>query len=340
MLPRRSSSVPPAARDSSAAQRLFARWREGQPVRADDSSVSRTVDGMFAYAAPFGNLARRAEELRLTPLTDQLELLTVPHRNAAGRPVRLEGSGPSTPVPGAKPGCALCGSRDPDLREAAWRSYRITPNAYPYAAPDAQHALLLGSPHQPQRCDAQVLGDMIDFQRLRGPSSTLLHYNGFAGNSQVHLHWHATRTQIPLGRLLEEGQLPLETLRASGSGSVSQYDHGELAGILVRGTPAYVTAEAAPIVARLETEPLTQGRYNLLLLPTASGETRLAIIPRRHGAIEVQAPGMGGAFTACALEVGGRVLWAKQGEPADALAGAREVLHQTVVRPSELSWLS
>ncbi|MBN2358566.1 MAG: hypothetical protein JXR83_03875 [Deltaproteobacteria bacterium] len=308
-------------------------WQRSLLARVPDSQLAAAVDVMFAYHGDVNFFGERTSGMRRVSgygPQRNLDIQFAPHRNKVPL-VEISDQ--------AKKECALCRPPFPDERGLSWRDYVVWPNAFPYLPQSGQHVVITADKHIGQRFTPQILGDMIDYQRHAGQQAPVtLHYNGIAGNSQFHLHWQASREKLPLQRLLDAGELPLERLHSAANGRIESYEHGYYNGILVTGDRCYVTRWAQLLVERLDSDPLTRGAYNLLLLHPADGQARLVVIPRRADELKPEVASFGkvgfGAFN-----LGGTVVVPRDEVPDnfgdDYLAAAA----RTVVRPSELSWL-
>jgi hypothetical protein len=299
-------------------------WAEGYAAPVTDAQLGGAIDAAMDHGIAHGALYERTERMRVEKLGD-LEILLAPNRRAAGP----EGKH----VPGACV-CPFCAPPNPEAKAVRWRDWDLIPNAFPYARLHSQHMLVVAARHVDQRFTPQILEDMLDLQGLIDGRNRTFHYNGWAGNSQPHLHWQFTKERFPVERALAETAKPL---RSAQDGKVSTFDDGALAGIVIEGDKAFVVRMGAAIVKRLETDPICRDRYNLMLLP--GDRCRLVVLPRRADAIVVD-PGDGPGKISV-VEAAGRLVAAADAIPAGLTAeGYREALRQTVVRPSELPWLA
>ncbi|MCB9655100.1 MAG: metallophosphoesterase [Deltaproteobacteria bacterium] len=190
--------------------------------------------------------------------------------------------------------CVFCATPPDDTRVIAWRDLQIRPNRYPYVGPDGAHLLVTTRTHEEQGFDIPRLGSLIDLQhalRAAGRTDRTFFFNGVMGNSQAHWHWQVTDARFPLDRLLEQGKIPLTTVRRTPQISISTYDQGLMKGVLLEGTKAAVQRWTNQLVRGLEDDPESDGRYSLALLPLRGDRTRLIVIPRCAPAFETPAVG-------------------------------------------------
>lgn len=310
---------------ASVSRRVLADWRERSVALVNDAEVASAADLLFLYHHDRGFFGRRFEGLEVVRglgAESDLEVTLAPNRKDG----HVEGDG-----------CPFCKSHFPEQRALAWRGWQLLVNAYPYADAHSRHTVIASSGHRPQSFDADVLRDMVELQRLlarhRGQPVTM-HYNGTAGNSEQHLHWHATHERLPVERWLDEGRAETEVLRRGADGTVATWAKGDFAGLVFEGDAAFVGRWAARVVKGLDDDPLTAGRYNMLLLPTKGSEARLVLVPRRALPAGEETPKMGGAWA-----VGGREVRYEPELPADAAEKLTAAAKVHVVRPDELAWL-
>lgn len=314
-----------ASDSASVTRQVLATWRNHTVAAVTDAEVAAATDLLFLYHHDRGFFGRRFEGLEVVRGLGEagdLEITLAPNRKDG----HIEGDG-----------CPFCKSHFPEQRALAWRSWQLLVNAYPYADAHSRHTVIASQGHRPQSFDADVLRDMVELQRLlaghRGQPVTM-HYNGTAGNSEQHLHWHATHERLPVERWLDEGSAETEVLRRGPDGSVATWAKGDFAGLVLEGDTAFVGRWAARIVQGLDDDPLTAGRYNMLLLPAKGTQARLVLVPRRALAEGEDAPKMGGAWA-----VGGREVRYEHELPEDAADKLTAAARVHVVRPEELRWL-
>ncbi len=309
----------------SVTRQVLSRWQRQTTASVGDAEVAQAADAMFLYHHDRGFFGRRFEGLRVERgLGDagDLEVTLAPNRKAG----KVSGDG-----------CPFCKSHFPEQRSLAWRGWQLLVNAYPYADAHSRHTVIAALGHRAQSFDADILRDMAQLQRLLGEHRgrpVTMHYNGTAGNSERHLHWHATHERLPVERWLDEGTAERTTLRRGAEGTVASWSRGDFAGLLLEGSAAFVGRWAARIVKGLCDDPLTGGRYNMLLLPSETGDVRLVLVPRRVLPAGQETPKMGGAWA-----VGGREVRYEQELPEGAAEDLQAAARVHVVRPEELSWL-
>lgn len=307
-------------RFAGAASRLV-------PVAAGE--LPSALDDLFAHHLELDFFGDRFDGMRrLTDDESEFEVQLVPNRTATPIARKLHDV------------CALCDPPDPRERGLDWRGYTVWPNAYPYVAADRQQVVIATRAHVGQGFSPELLADMVTYQReaTRDEPPTL-HYNGIAGNTQFHLHWQASRGRVPLERRLDSGELAHRALHEAPHGAVLAFDQSFYAGLVVTGNDPYVLAWSTVIMRELDREPSTRGAYNLLLLGPGPRGARLAIIPRRHACLKPRlsngAHVVFGAYSMAGVMVV-PLPSVPDGFHAEVLAAARA----TVVRPSELAWLT
>jgi len=267
-----------------------------------------------------------------------LEVQLAPHRKFLPRDSRANTANE----------CVLCRPHDPRSRRIQWRNLFCLPNKYPYLPAKYKHVLILTKEHRPQVFDAKVLRDLIDYQRLAGRTRPVtLHFNGNAGNSQVHLHWQATHETLPIQKLLDSNQLKPTVLYSSNQGSLSSYDQGIYRGFFIEGDERFVCDSADVIVQYIYREPRTtiQGEngeisatYNMVMLQSKGALSRLLIQPRRSSHLRVRFGTVGrvgvGAFT-----LGGVFLMSKPEVPEGFFQQITREVRRTTVSVSEFDWV-
>ena len=244
--------------------------------------------------------------------------------------------------------CVLCSPHDHRSRRIQWRNLYCLPNKYPYLPAEQEHVLILTTRHRPQVFDATVLKDLIDYQRFAGRTRPVtLHFNGNAGNSQVHLHWQATHETLPIQDLVDTQRLHCSLLFSSDQGKLLSYDHGIFRGFLLDGDERFVCECADLIVQYVSREPLTSMRtesgeisatYNMVMLQPKGASTRLLIQPRRSSHLRVEFGTVGrvgvGAFT-----LGGVFLMSKPEVPDGFFHQVTQEVRRTTVGVSEFEWV-
>lgn len=324
----RSAKMP-----STVSKRLNELWQKQRLGAVADRELPRAIDAMMKFHVDIGFFGIRTDGMRniegFGPHGD-VRVALAPNRTKVPIARDVDGQG----------SCGLCKPPFPSERGMAWRGWRIWPNAFPYVPTSSQHILLTSARHQPQGFAPSVLADMLDFQSFAGADRQLtMHYNGIAGNSQLHLHWQATREVTPLQTAIETGRLPLAPCVTAPNGRVETYDHGFFAGMLVSGSKTFVVQQATRIVKKLDQDPTTRGAYNLVLLEPRAGRFRLSIVARRADNLRPEIGSLGprgiGAFnTAGVLVVPADEL------PDDFADAITPAMRATIVPPSELSWLA
>jgi hypothetical protein len=314
----------PASQRSKAlplSRRLLRTWKTEYRAQVNDGELESAVSALFAYHHDMGFFGIRHEgqklETGLGP-DDDLEIFLAPNRK--------DGQTPSC-------GCPFCKTSAPVRRVAAWRDWQVLPNAYPYAPAHSRHTLLAWDGHREQTTDAGILKDVLAFQRLVGSNEQpiTMHFNGRAGNSQQHLHWHASRETIPVEAWLDERIAETETLRASARGHVKTWEKGRFSGLVIEGDEAYVAKWGARLTEVVAKDDDTVGKYNLLALPQKNGRARLVILARRDGE---DLPSFGGAWAA-----GGRAVRYENELPKDAEQNFLDAAEENVVHPDEIEAL-
>lgn len=317
--------APLRAEHTDPAPRLLAAWAKPGAYKApvSDAELGQGVQTMFTYLHDKGFFRDRLDGIErkahLGPNGD-LDFLLVPNR------MRHKPTGNGAHV------CPFDSQPDPIERGLLWRDYQVLANAFPYAPKESQHTVIATEAHVPQGFSASMLGDMIDYQRLQ-PKPVSMHFNGIAGNSQRHFHWHAQGEVWPLQKKLDAGRLETTPLRRTAQGTVSTYEEDFFRGFLVEGTRNFVTRQAARIVREMEKDPTIAGHYNMLLLQPRAGQIRLAVVPRL-------ALSDGAKHQIGALGVAGRGVLVKDHLPEDAVANMIARVDATVPRPSTLPWVA
>lgn len=320
--------------------------RRGRTPHVRDNQLVCGIQALFANAAP--QLAPRHVGMRRQPIPTRasdeipLEVFFAPNRHPPKG--TAEPAPVASPLPGitAAPECANCPfCTQYQGRSILWRGLRVLPNAYPYAPADSQHLLLLPLEHREQNFEKAFFLDALAFQTKLGPE-TRMHFNGKAGNSQPHLHWHAHRESLPIETALQSNPSALHEIATYGGAKLSHFAYSPVRGLLVEGDEAS-SAELADRVARhLEADPTVQGRYNMVLLrrtDEAPNKVRLAIFPRRSAALSLEVEGVG-TIKGGALDMAGRRTIAKSSVSDEALDAWREFLARTLVPAEEIPGLA
>lgn len=318
---------------SVRARVLEALGKREIPV-VQDNELLAAVDALFAHARGHTDLAARHEGNALVSIVDgteaakagPLELFFAPHRH------------PEAGEAGHKDdGCPFC-APDRELGVLRWRGRHILPNAFPYTPSSSKQLLLIPTEHAGQDFDGAFFADVLALQRALG-ARTAMHFNGRAGNSQPHLHWHAHEERLPLERRLDAGALPLAPMASRFGAALSSYDDGELRGLLVQGADdAAVAAFAAEVAAALERDPTVAGRFNMLLLRRSGGEARLVIVPRRAAAL-VTTDAVAGKMSGGALDVAGRRIIESDSAAPGLVDAWRAYLRASTVDVAEIKGL-
>lgn len=329
-----------------ALARVRESLRTGRTPHVPDAELPGAVQALFADAAP--QLSPRhvgMQRLDIPPQTDdevRLELFLAPNRHPPKG--TAEPAPVATPVPGVSQPtrCANCPFCSPETKGKSllWRGLRIMPNAFPYAPAESQHLLLLPLEHRPQNFEKSFFIDVMAMQKHLGPNSRM-HFNGKAGNSQPHLHWHAHQESLPLEEKLQSSRNGTHELARFQDATLSHFSFRPLSGLLVEGSEESVAEVAERVVRHLEADPTVQGRYNMVLLqrtPSSSGGVRLAIFPRRSAALSLEVDGVG-VIKGGALDMTGRRTVAKDKASQAELTGWRAFLSHTQVPAAEIPGL-
>ncbi|MCP4501877.1 MAG: hypothetical protein GY822_18115 [Deltaproteobacteria bacterium] len=307
---------------------LLNAWETHYKTPVGDADLAPGIDVMFKYLHGGDYFRDRLDGIHLDdnlgPNKD-LDFLLVPNRN------RYKPAGGCA--------CPFCSQPDPIERGLNWRNYQVLANSFPYAPKASNHIVIATETHVPQSFSSELLGDMIDFQKLQS-NPVSMHYNGIAGNSQKHFHWHATAETYPLQTQLDDDKLPLKTLRETPEGRVCSYEQGAddkgdpgfYRGILLEGNKEFVSRWATRIVDKMNKDPVVKKHYNMLLLKSDAGKVRLVIIPRN-------ARPDGGKIRIGALGVAGRGVLVAEKLPDDAVDNMRDYIDESTARPSDLAWL-
>jgi hypothetical protein len=168
-----------------------------------------------------------------------------------------------------------------------------------------------------------------------------VHFNGKAGNSQPHLHWHAHQEPLPLEQKLGIARSQLDELLRLGDATLSSYAFSPLRGLLLEGSEDDVTRLAQRVVDVLEADPTVQGRYNMVLLQRlteAPDRVRLIIAPRRSDTLSLEVPGVG-VVKGGALDAVGRRTVAAASVSDEEIAAWRLFLERTLVPADEIPGL-
>ena len=244
--------------------------------------------------------------------------------------------------------CVLCRPHDHRSRRIQWRNLYCLPNKYPYLPAEHEHVLILTTEHRPQVFDSDVLRNLIDYQEFAGRTRPVtLHFNGNAGNSQVHLHWQATHETLPIQSLIDNERLLSTPLYSSKHGTLASYDHGIFRGFLLEGNRDFLGACAELIVQYLCNDARTSftrddgeasTTYNMVLLQPGKSGSRLLIQPRRASHLRV-AFGKVGRVGVGAFTLGGVFLMSKPAVPEGFFQQVTEEVRRTTVGVDEFEWV-
>jgi hypothetical protein len=301
-------------------RRLFRNWKSEYKSAVADGELRQAVNALFHYHHDKQFFGIRHEGMQLHEglgPDGELEVFLAPNRK--------DGKTESC-------GCPFCVDSAEDHKALAWRDWRIIVNKFPYAPAQSHHTVLAWEGHREQGCGPKVLEGVLAYQRLVDDGrGTTMHFNGTAGNSESHLHWHASREEIPVERWLDDDTADERVLRRMPGGEISSFTRGPFGGFVVEGDESFVAKWGSRLVDVVAKDDDTDGRYNLLALPQKDGKARLVILPRRFVPDDEELPRLGGAWAAGGREVRYE---AELTEDADdeMLAGAQ--LH--VVRPEEI----
>lgn len=153
-----------------------------------------------------------------------------------------------------KPKCILCQQiNNPNIvypltlmRLLLWRGYFIIPNVFPYFK---HHYLIMSSNHNEGKVkelgnqnmthqNNQVITDMIDFYKLIEYDGSIF-FNGMAGNSQDHFHYHHIKEELPIQKYLElESNLTIEKYTSKNNTDIVLFSNNDtncLNGIVFSG---------------------------------------------------------------------------------------------------------
>jgi hypothetical protein len=317
----RSAPIEKTGQAARAPDQLRQAIRASYLTPVHDGELKDGVQALLFHHNVTGYFEGRTAGMRAEDLGDVEVMLT---------PNRMKNRGP-------KPcGCPFCQSPAPaetKERGLSWRDWRVLPNKFPYAK---DHLVLSTEGHVDQGFRTGDLANMLDFQRAMG-GDVSMHFNGKAGNSQSHLHWHAERETFAVERWLDAGELDTTSLRRSPDGTLSTFDRAGTphAGFLVEGSDAFVTRWAGRVLEKLEKDP--DHEYNVIVLKPKDGRARVVVGARTKESAKVEAAGVVAGMGAMGV-VGRPVVW-EDGVPEGFAEEYLRKAARCVARPSDFPWI-
>lgn len=302
---------------------LLASLPASRVVRVGDQELRSAVSALMEHHVSLGVFDLSAKGIEIAQ-GDDFDLIHVPHRNEA-----LEAQ---TAVRGCT--CVLCAPPNPEQTALGWRDYTIWPNVFPYVPVDSAPVVITSSTHRDQELSVPILKDMLAYQRWASdPADKVrMFYHGVAGNSEAHLHWHAT-THVPaLERALDSGRTPTQTLFRTGSGTLDVFDSAGASGFVVEGSDSFVSSLTMELTRRIEDDEAA-GAYNLMLLAPKGHLTRMVVLPRRLIEGDKEIPRAG------ALDLAGSFLILEDSVPSDVAEEKQRINRLHSVPLSALDWI-
>lgn len=181
--------------------------------------------------------------------------------------------------------CALCdaieGSNKIEplsfAKSILWRGYIIRPNDFPYMD---DHLLIMSSDHNhglnqergsqsDMHLNSNVMIDMIDFYKLMGKHGTMF-FNGMAGNTQLHFHFHYTSDTLPIQEYLYEHQekndkiIQFKTLNQNNLFIFNSSDKHCYNGIFFYGKSENLSQDIFKLINKIKKKGL---EYNIIFMP-------------------------------------------------------------------------
>ena len=180
--------------------------------------------------------------------------------------------------------CALCdaieGSNKIEplnlAKSLLWRGYIIRPNDFPYMD---DHLLIMSSDHNhgldglrgsqsELHLNLNIMTDMFDFYKLMGKQGTMF-FNGMAGNTQLHFHFHYTSNTLPIQKYLYEYQnnndkiTQYKTLNQNNLFIFNSTDKNCYNGIFFYGLSENLVDDIFPLIKKIKKKGL---EYNVIFM--------------------------------------------------------------------------
>ena len=218
-------------------------------------------------------------------------------------------------------GCALCGAIEGVdkikplslAKSLLWRSYIIRPNDFPYME---NHLLIMSSDHNHGmdglrgsqdilHLNKNVLIDMIDFYMLMSNEGTMF-FNGMAGNTQSHFHFHYTTDTLPIQDHLyeyHEKESNITQYLTKNNTNIFIFNSNDkhcYNGIFLYGITKSVRKDIFKLIIKIKKKNL---EYNVVFLPnnkndTSSDNISAIVYMRDNSKLKSSDPALGASIIA------------------------------------------
>ncbi|VVU95469.1 hypothetical protein CPAV1605_1220 [seawater metagenome] len=168
-----------------------------------------------------------------------------------------------------------------------WKSYLIRPNDFPYLK---DHLLILSSDHNhgsdgirgtqdELHLKKHILLDMIEFYKLMDMEGTMF-FNGMAGNTQTHFHFHYVKDKLPLEDFLfNSSELEFEEFTTKNKSKLFIFDSISkkkcFKGLLFVGKEKHVCKNVLKVLQKIKQKTF---EYNILFIPNKDYKENVMII--------------------------------------------------------------
>ena len=185
--------------------------------------------------------------------------------------------------------CALCDAIEGDkkikplslAKSLLWRGYIIRPNDFPYMA---NHLLIMSSDHNhgldnlrgsqsELHMNKNIINDMLKFYKIQNKKGTMF-FNGMAGNTQLHFHFHYTTDILPIQDYLhndyQDKITQFKTLNKNDIFIFNSSDKNCYNGIFLYGSLENLGSDIFSLIGKIKEKKL---EYNVIFMPNHPDDT-------------------------------------------------------------------
>lgn len=279
-----------------------------------DNSLKKNIKELLAYLIKSGYYNSkeknkcRYDDSKYQDIGDTgITLKTLPYRDS----INLSDEKPD------KSDCALCNAIQNHKRieplslakSLLWRGYVIRPNDFPYLK---NHLLIMSADHNHGKSDKRgsqnilhmepnIIKDMLDFYLLLKQNGTMF-FNGLAGNSQYHFHFHYIQEPLPIETYINDSVINKQEKYKTISGNdVYLFKTNSLKkcfrGILITGKKETVGKDIFKVLGRIKKKGF---EYNVILIKNNSDKNKVTsiIFIRDNSKIKKTDPPLGASIVA------------------------------------------
>jgi hypothetical protein len=190
-----------------------------------------------------------------------------------------------------------------------WKGYLIRPNDFPYLE---NHLLLMSSDHNngsdgyrgtqdELHLKKHILKDMVQFYKLMNMEGTMF-FNGLAGNTQLHFHFHYVKEKFPLEDFIfKSTDLIYNEFKTKNKSKVFIFDSDTkkkcFRGLLFIGSDKHVCSNVYKVLKKIKS---MEYEYNVIIMPNRDQKKNIVMVVfiRNNKVVKKTDPPLGASIIA------------------------------------------